>query len=75
MARGRPWTKEDDAALRRVVAFNRKWGATIPLVLSELAPGHHTTRLRAFALQLGRSYAAVRKRASRLGLRGRRRAR
>ena len=60
-------TKQEDAELRRVVAANRRFGVSIAPAFRDIAP--FTCRLRAFAHSHGRTYAAVRQRASRLGLR------
>ena len=68
MARGRPWTEAEDYKLWGVVNDNRRFGP-VPPVIASLHDGNHTSRLHAFAHQIGRSYAAVRKRASRIGLR------
>ena len=73
MARGRPWTKAEDRELRRIAKSNRNYG-----ILSHetrrndprpFAADKYAAGLLNLAQRLGRTYAAVRKRASRLGIR------
>ena len=71
MARGRPWTKKEDRELRRIARITRDHGIHS---LDPHPPGprtaeHYLGRLRSFAKRHDRTYAAVRKRASRLGIR------
>lgn len=54
MARGRPWNSAEDTAVRLAAALDR-----------EYAEGRDD-RLRLLAARLGRTYAAVKTRASRL---------
>ena len=70
MARGRPWTKEEDRELRRIASRNQSESLLRrnPF-LADVPPPVHTSYLRAFAERQERSYAAVRQRASRLGIR------
>ena len=72
MARGRPWTEEEDGELRHIAKLNRTKGLRRRQVLFKLQLQNvpaYAARLRAFAKRHDRSYAAVRQRASRLGLR------
>ena len=64
MARGRPWSELEDAAIRVAAADNLQGGilAFKPHTRLPMA-GDYAQRLRAVADQFGRSYAAVRKRA------------
>ena len=63
---GRPWTPEEDDAIRAACEQNREIGLT-----DEDGGGEHprrrARRLQAVADRFGRSLAAVRKRAQRLG--------
>jgi len=68
MARGRPWTEAEDAVIERATFENWDHG------IVELRPrgrrlekSDYAGRLRGAAEQLGRSYAAVLKRAQRIG--------
>lgn len=66
MARGPRWTEAEDLQLREVVKRNRRFGPLSP-VLADLF-GSPTSQLEHLARKLGRTYAAVRKRVSRLQL-------
>ena len=68
MARGRPWTEEEDAAIARATFENLELGilAFRPYARSK-EKGDFAGRLERLAGELGRTYAAVRKRASRIG--------
>ena len=63
---GRPWTLEEDDAIRAACEQNREVGLT-----DQDGDGEHpqwrARRLQAVADEIGRSLAAVRKRAQRLG--------
>ena len=65
---GRPWTPEEDEAIRRAAAANMRHGlsaANAPdRTRNRFGPA---ARLRELAAEIGRSYAAVRKRAERIG--------
>lgn len=69
MPRGQPWTDEDDALVRDAAAVNLEQGLTIP----SYAGGRHkmllANRFECVAIMTGRTVAAVRKRAQRLGAR------
>ena len=71
MARGRPWTTQEDGELRRLAGITRDHGIQSydPQPPGPRSAEHYIARLRAFAGRHGRTYAAVRKRASRLGFR------
>ena len=71
MARGRPWTKQEDGELRRLAGITRDLGIQSfdPKPPGPRSAEHYLARLRAFAERYGRTYAAARKRASRLGFR------
>ena len=73
MARGRPWTKAEDTELRRFAKRNREYGIfaheTRRTDPRPFAADKYAAALRRFAERWGRTYAAVRKRASRLGIR------
>ena len=71
MASGRPWTKQEDRDLRLISEITRAFGihALVPQPPGPRTAEHYIARLRAFAEHHGRTYAAVRKRASRLGFR------
>ena len=70
MARGRPWTKQEDAQLRRIARLNKDESLVRrnPCLTGVRTP-LHPPYLLAFAELHGRTYAAVRQRASRLGIR------
>ena len=61
MARGRRWTYREDREIRQAAEDARRLGLS---TLGGLQPGHG--RLRQVAARIDRTYAAVRKRASRL---------
>lgn len=60
---GRPWTAAEDAAVREAARRNAEWGTDRPTGTQPEPAG----RLRELAAKLGRTYAAVRKRAERIG--------
>ena len=62
MPQGRPWTRQEDWAIRDAARLTRQFGLTAPF------QGYHA-RLRQVSEQMGRSYAAVRKRAARMKIR------
>ena len=70
--RGRTWTPEEDAAIREAAAFNRRLGIT-GFELGDIQAGRramddpYRNELRDVARAIGRTYAAVRKRAQRIG--------
>lgn len=66
MARGRPWTPEEDAAIRQAAADTRAHG-THRLVEGARTRVERVARLKDLALELRRTPAAVRKRAQRIG--------
>ena len=76
MPRGQIWTPEEDEAIRAAARDTLRKGLTRSLDererafaagdLGALRPGY-ANRLRAVAEELGRTYAAVRKRAERIG--------
>ena len=65
---GRAWTKAEDRAIRAAALNTREGGMTM---LAEAPDGEwrivYASRLRRIAERYGRTYAAVRKRASRIG--------
>ena len=61
MARGRPWTSAEDERIRAVAAENAKRGIT--------RRRKYQHRLEKLAEELNRTYAAVQRRASRIGAR------
>ena len=66
---GRPWTPEEDEAIRKAAALNMRHGlsaAAAPTSERLRLRYGPANRLRAVAAEIGRSYAAVRRRASRL---------
>ena len=70
MARGRPWTTEEDRELRRIARRNK--GESLVRrnpFLTDVRTPLHPPYLLDFAERHGRTYAAVRQRASRLGIR------
>ena len=70
MARGRPWTKEEDGELRRIARRNK--GKSLVRrnpYLTDVPTPLHPPYLLDFAERHGRTYAAVRQRVSRLGIR------
>ena len=73
MARGRPWTKAEDRELRQAAKSNRNYGIlTHETKRTDPRPftaEKYRASLRCFAERWGRTYAAVRKRASRLEIR------
>ena len=73
MARGRPWTNAEDRELRRYAKRTREYGI-LAMETKRTDPRpfpaeKYDAALRGFAERFGRTYAAVRKRASRLGVR------
>jgi len=72
--RGRTWTPEEDAAIREAATLNRRLGIT-GFDLGDVQAGRramddtYRNELRAVARSIGRTYAAVRKRAERIGAR------
>ena len=68
MARGRRWTENEDTAIERATFDNAQLGILEfrPRDRARVA-GDYAGRLRTLAAELGRTYAAVRKRAQRLG--------
>ena len=70
--RGRRWTAAEDAAIREAAAQNRRHGIT-GFELGNIEAGRRSmdaryrNELRTVALAIGRTYAAVRKRAERIG--------
>ncbi len=66
--RGRPWTEADDNRIRETMRLSATQG---PFLLCEHPDGSYMwiSRLQNLADELGRTYAAVRKRASRIGAR------
>ena len=64
MARGRPWTPEEDAAIVQAARTTRADGTH---VRDDAGRPARAARLRDLALELGRTPAAVRKRAQRIG--------
>ena len=74
MARGRPWTKAEDKELRLYARNVKRLGilsydVTRSYPRRPLTAESYRAGLRAFAERYDRTYAAVRKRASRLGIR------
>ena len=72
VARGRLWTKAEDVALRRCAKHNREYGI-LAMETKRTDPRpfpaeKYDAALRRLAEHFGRTYAAVRKRASRLGV-------
>ena len=65
MARGRKWTKAEDAAIRRAVRANRTRGITADWPQWKTGQ-RHARRFEAVAAQIGRTTDAVRKRAQRI---------
>ena len=65
MPRGRPWTPEEDDAIRAAARETRAAGTHVYAEDGRFEG--RAQRLRDVALQLGRSTAAVRKRAQRIG--------
>ena len=63
---GRPWTPAEDDAIRAAVEANRSIGLTDEDGGGEY-PRWRARRLQAVADEIGRTLAAVRKRAQRLG--------
>ena len=63
---GRPWTLEEDDAIRAACAENRSVGITDENGASEHPKGR-ARRLQAVADRFGRTLEAVRKRAQRIG--------
>ena len=70
MPRGRPWTEAEDTAIERATFENTELGILNfrPRDRTRVA-GDYAGRLERLAGELGRTYAAVRKRAQRLGAR------
>ena len=72
MAKGRLWTEAEDARLREAAALNADWqsegGGLIKPGKGRRRDAYYA-RLRTLASELGRSYGAVRCRASRIGAR------
>ena len=67
MGRGRPWTAAEDSAIRRAAATTLRYGISAPGRRRNGENGRaFRARLHEVADTLGRSYAAVRMRASRL---------
>ena len=70
MARNGPkWTEDEDDAIREAAAMNREHGRYLVIdveVCKAVFGAARVARLRELARELGRSYLAVRKRASRL---------
>lgn len=72
MARGRPWTPEEDERLRAAAAANADWasedgGLTKPGKARKRDA--YYARLKTLAVDLNRTYGAVRCRAHRIGAR------
>lgn len=65
MARGRTWTKAEDAAIRGAVRANRERGITADWPEWKIGQ-RHARRLAAVAERIGRTPAAVHKRAQRI---------
>ena len=65
MPRGRPWTPEEDDAIRAAARATRADGTHV--YADDGRPAGRVSRLRDVALELGRTPAAVRKRAQRIG--------
>lgn len=72
--RGRTWTPEEDAAIREAAQHTRKYGL-VGFELGDIQAGRRAmddpfrNELRHVAKMIGRTYAAVRKRAERIGAR------
>ena len=70
---GKPWSKEEDAAIRKAAKANYGWGILTHETRRRdprpYAKANYEARLKHVADVYGRSYAAVRKRASRLRIR------
>ena len=72
--RGRTWTPAEDAAIREAAARTRQHGIT-GFELGDIQAGRrhmddpYRNELRQVARQIGRTYAAVRQRAARIGAR------
>ena len=70
--RGRSWSAEEDAAIREAAARTRQFGIT-GVELGDIQAGRRAmddpfrNELRNVARVIGRTYAAVRKRAERIG--------
>ena len=70
MPRPRLWTSAEDMDIRRAAAANRSKGLTTkPLWITKGDELNYTNRLHEVARKHRRSYAAVRKRATRIGAR------
>ena len=70
MPRGRPWTEAEDTAIERATFENAELGIVeFRPYRRARAKGDYAGRLERLAGELGRTYAAVRKRAQRLGAR------
>ena len=65
MPRGRPWTPEEDDAIRDAARRTREQGTHVYDDAGRFVG--RDSRLRDLAIELGRTTAAVRKRAQRIG--------
>ena len=70
---GRPWTVAEDNAIREAAAANADWRRGIVNRYNKRFGDAYERRLAKLAEKIGRSYGAVRTRASRIGARSYRR--